>query len=65
MVFLPHIHRNFEIKVGICLIDGNMGGADTWSAGAPELASEDQQPLYEACTLSPVHPLVAVCFSLR
>lgn len=31
---------------------------------APELASEDQQPLYEACVLSTEHPLVAACFSL-
>lgn len=31
---------------------------------APELASEDQQPLDEACILSTVHPLVAVCVSL-
>lgn len=36
----------------------------SWGTGEPGLASEDQQPLYEACICTPVHPLVAVCSSL-
>lgn len=29
MVFLPHIHHDFEIKVGVALMDGSTGGGDT------------------------------------
>lgn len=53
MVFLPYIHHNFEIKVRICLINGNLG-LGQGGAGTRSTRAEDQQPLYEACILSAV-----------